>query len=453
MPVRIGVDNRRAAGVLGVIALIGAMQMAAAPEAAAQERRESPPLQEPTGAITLRDAVTLALMHNPGLAAYAWETRAREARAVQAGTRPNPTLSVLAEDLGATAGSSSATGQLIQPQTTIQLAQLIELGGKRAARRELAERDRDLAAWDYEAARIDVITEVSRAFTDVLVAQETIALTEQTTRTVEDVHQSVGARVVAGVVSPIEETRATVALALVRVEAARARRTLDASRARLAALWGSSTASFTSATGDLRADLPPLPLLRAIEAEVDRNPAVARWAAEMAARDASLAVERSKRVLDVSIAAGYRRFTDIGGNALLIGASVPLPLFDRNRGAIEEARSRVAQGYEQQRAARARITAGLTDAYAALGSAHDEVTALADAVLPGSQQTFDAVSEGYRLGRFGYLDVLDAQRTLISAGSQYLRALSDYHKAIANVERLIGTPLAGLTDPPTTPRE
>ena len=99
------------------------------------------------------------------------------------------------------------------------------------------------------------------------------------------------------------------------------------------------------------------------------------------------------------------------------------------------------------------MAAALADAYAALASAHDEVTALRSAVLPGSQETFDAVSEGYRLGKFGYLDVLDAQRTLIGAGSQYLRALSDYHKAIANVERLIGAPLAGNLDRPTTARE
>jgi len=74
-------------------------------------------------------------------------------------------------------------------------------------------------------------------------------------------------------------------------------------------------------------------------------------------------------------------------------------------------------------------------------------------VLPGAQQTFDAISEGYRLGRFGFLDVLDAQRTLIDAGSQYLRALSDYYKAVANVERLIGAPLPAPPGPPPNARE
>ncbi|MCL5745436.1 MAG: hypothetical protein M1541_16190, partial [Acidobacteria bacterium] len=44
-------------------------------------------------------------------------------------------------------------------------------------------------------------------------------------------------------------------------------------------------------------------------------------------------------------------------------------------------------------------------------------------------------------GERPFLEVLDAQRTLVSTGSQYLRALSTYHQAAAEVERLIGEPL------------
>lgn len=478
MPVGIGVDGRPLARGVVSVALIGVVLLASAHHANAQgpvvpapkrplgqevpvyqpapddpERRQAPSFQNPTDEVSLRDAVALALLHHPGLAAFAWETRAREARMLQAGRPPNPTLGVLAEDIGASRLTGSTVGQFVQPQTTIQLSQLIELGGKRAARLQLATFNRDLAAWDYETARIDVLTEVSRAFTDVLAAQETVALTEETTRLVEQVQESVGERVVAGVVSPIEETRANVALAAVRVESARARRALEANRTRLALLWGSSTPAFRTVVGELKSAPAPLPRFADLTAQIEQSPQLARWAAELSQREAALAVERSTRVPDVSVVAGYRRFTDIDSNALVVGASIPLPFFDRNRGAIEEARSRVAKVYEERRAAQARVTAALADAYAALASAHDEVTALRTAVLPGSQQTFDAVSEGHRLGRFGYLDVLEAQRTLIGAGSQYLRALSDYHKAIANVERLIGAPLTGRVELPTTGRE
>lgn len=474
MPVGFGADRRAVSRALFAVALASALLLVPARHARGQESvpkrplgqdipvyvpavgelqpREAPQIQNPTGTVSLRDAVTLALLQNPALAAFAWETRAREARILQAGRPPNPAVNVLLEDFGARQFAGGGLNEPIQPQATIQLSQLIELGGKRAARERLATLNRDLAAWDYEAARIDVLTEVTSAFSDVLAAQESVTQIERTTRLVEEVQQSVGLRVAAGVVSPIEETRAGVAAASVRVELARARRALEAGRARLALLWGASAPAFTAVEGNLQRDPAPLPPFSALTAKVQQNPELARWAAEIVQREAAVAVERSKAVPDVSVVGGYRRFTDVDANAFVVGASISLPFFDRNRGGVQEAQTRVAKAYEERRAAESRVAAALADAYAALASAHDEVTTLRSAVLPGSQQAFEAVSEGYRLGRFGYLDVLESQRTLIGAGSQYLRALADYHKAVANVERLIGAPLIdGMSQ--TTGRE
>lgn len=405
------------------------------------QRREAPAIVNPAGPLTLQEALALALVHNPALSAFAWESRALEARIVQAGRPPNPTLDVMIEDLAATKFSGTDRAQPVQPQTTLQLSQLIELGGKRTARIRLAQATLDLAAWDYETARIEVLTQVAQAFTGVLAAQETLAVSEATIRLVTQVRDNVGARVTAGTVSPIEETRAGVALAAVRADAARARHALEASRTKLALLWGSPSAAFAAAAGDLRAEPPPLPAAAALVAMLSQNPELARWAAELTHREARLAVEQSRRKIDVAVSAGYRRFTTANGNAFVVGASVPLPFFDKNTGGIEEARIRVAEGYEQQRAATARVAARLADAYAALASAHDEATILRTDALPGAQQTFDAVTEGYQLGRFGLLDVLDAQRTLLAVGGQYVRALSEYHQAVADVERLIGAPL------------
>ncbi len=418
MPVGIGVDSRRVSRVVFSTALMTSVALLASahhangqgpappvprrplgqdvavyqPAPGDPGRREAPPFHNPTGDVSLRDAVALALLHHPGLAAFAWETRAREAGILQAGRLPNPVITTLVQDLGGNTGSVGAADP-IQSQTTIELSQLIELGGKRAARQTLAAADRDLAAWDYEAARIDVLTEVSRVFTDVLAAQETVVLTEEMTRVVEQVHQSVGARVRAGVVSPIEETRAHVALAAVRVESARARRSLDASRARLALLWGAPTPAFKAVVGDLKAEPAPLPPFSDLAARIDQSPDLARWAAEVSQREAIVAVERSKRVPDVAVIGGYRRYPEIGSNAFVIGASTPLRVFDRHRDGIEAARSRLAKVHEERRAEQARLAALLVVAYATLAIAHDEVTALRSAVLPGSQQTFEAVRD------------------------------------------------------------
>ena len=322
------------------------------------------------------------------------------------------------------------------------MSQLVELGGKRTARQHLAQLNRDLAEWDYETARIELLTRVTRVFIDVLASQQAVALSGQTMQLVEQTQETVRARVTAGVVSPIEQTKAEVALAGARIESDRARRALDADRRRLAALWGGADAAFESAAGDL-AVLPPVPSFETLQARLAESPELARWAVEISQRRAAFALERSRRVPDVTLNAGYRRYTQIDSPAFLVGGSIALPLFDRNTGGIREAGDRIARAQEEQRSAQVRASAGLADAYRALATAQDEAAALGSRVLPGAQSAFDAVSEGYRLGKFGYLDVLDAQRTLVSARAQYQRALSDFHKAAADVERLTGTSLGG----------
>ena len=59
-----------------------------------------------------------------------------------------------------------------------------------------------------------------------------------------------------------------------------------------------------------------------------------------------------------------------------------------------------------------------------------------------ARSAFAAIEEGYRLGRFDYLEVLDAQRTLVAAEVQHFRALANMQKSVALVERLIGVPFA-----------
>jgi len=127
-----------------------------------------------------------------------------------------------------------------------------------------------------------------------------------------------------------------------------------------------------------------------------------------------------------------------------MGVSVPVPVFNRNQGRVLEARYRLAKAGEERRAAEAQVRAALAEAYGALARAFVEATRLHNEVLPGAQRVFDAVSEGYRQGKFGLLDVLDAQRTLFEARGRYLEALAAYHKAVADIERLIGEPLIAM---------
>ncbi|MDZ4674875.1 MAG: TolC family protein [Gemmatimonadota bacterium] len=411
------------------------------------ERR--PAARNPTGSLVLQDALALALLQSPGLAAYAWKTRAQEAKALQEGRRPNPSASFLVEDFGATGGLASSTGSpgLTRSQTTIQLGQLIELGGKRTARWQLANQDRILASWDYEIARIGVLTETTQRFVAVLAGQASLALADETARLVDSTLQSVASRVTAGVVSPMDQVRAELALADARLEAGRSRSALATSRQRLAASWGSLDAQFGEALGELRSVSGP-PTLPGLEARLAGAPDLARWSAAVVQRQRSLALAKSRRIPDLSLTAGLRKFDQLDGQTYLLGVSLSLPLFDANGGAVQEAASRLAGMSEEQRAARIEAHLTLGRLHRELADAYAEVISLQDLVLPGARQAFEAVREGYRLGRFGYLDVLETQRTLIGAERRHLDVLVRYHQSVAELERLLGEPLVPATVPP-----
>lgn len=404
-----------------------------APLGPAMDPAES--IAEPTGHLTLREALVLALKANPELAAFSREIRAREAAVLQARLFPNPELSVTAANLG-----NAVLKDFDGPQTTVSLSQLILLGGKRARGIEVAGLDRDLAAWDYETKRMDVFTRVAQAFVEVLRAQEGVALANDLMTLAERVVEAVSARVRAGKVSPVEETRARVALASVKIEQARAVRELEAARKRLGATWGSTTPRFKTARGKLDKVLP-IPTLEGLIQRLVQNPDLARWATELAQRQVTIDLERSRAIPDLTVSLGVTQFTDSNDSALVAGVSIPLPVLNRNHGNIQAAHQRLTRAMEERRAAEVSVTTALNTVYQSLAAAHIEVTTLKTQLLPGAQSAFEAASQGYRLGKFGFLEVLDAQRTLFGAKAQYLRALSDYHKAVAEVERLIGEPV------------
>ena len=391
---------------------------------------------EPQGALSLRQALHETLLKNPELLAFSFELRAIEARRLQAGLLPNPELSAELENFG---GTGSTRG-VQNSEATIQLSQLIELGGKRAKRLHAAGLERDIAGFDYEAKRLEILTDTTKAFVEALAAQERLALTTDLLRLAERVLGTVSERVKAGKVSPVEETRARIAVSTARLHTQQAQNTYAAARKRLASFWGSTTPRFERLSGSLETTVS-IPSEAQLAAMLQKNPDIARWAVEMDARRAQVAVEQSKRIPDVTVSGGVRYLHETEDQAFVVGFSLPLQLFDRNQGGIREARARLGQVDLERHAAEVQVGTALTEAYQNLVSAANEVQVLQKDVLPATHEMFQATQEGYRQGKFGFLDALDAQRTLFDIRGQFLEALTAYHKAVADIERLIGEEL------------
>lgn len=382
--------------------------------------------------LTLGAAVERALRSHPEIRAAISEAAAQIGAVKQADVLPNPELELLREGIDDPNRTS-----------TVQLNIPLELGGKRAARVRAAEREHQVAQLDVNAFRVRIRGETIAAFYDVVAAMERSRLAGELATIAGQATGVAGKRVLAGKISPVEETRAKVAQAGVHIESVQAKRELDRAKGRLAALVGENPRNLEIVSPGA-VELPCLAPLPGLLAQLERAPGVMRARAAVEHRQAVVDVERTRRMPDVTVAVGSKR--EDGHRQTVVGLSVPLPLFDRNQGGLLESLRRTDKARDELDAEATRLRAELYDAHARLSAALEEVALISTDVLPGAESTYRAASRGFELGKFSFLEVLDAQRTLFQTKNQYLLAVAESYRASADIDRLVGT----ITPAPAT---
>ncbi len=393
--------------------------------------------------LSLQEADARALLKNPILSAFSLEKRARSARTLQSSLFPNPTLDI---QVGNAFGSGSFGG-LRGSETNVLFGQLIELGGKRSARINVGKAAEELAGWDYDNKRLEVLMSVHKAFVNVLKMQHSVSLAEDLIELGNRFYEAVSERVKAGKVAAIEQIKAKVALSNFKITLENKKQALEQAKRQLSRTWGDANPGFDKVLGDLF-KISPAPPIETLQPKILQTPSFKLWKSAMKQRQAEVEQERSKSIPNITLSGGYRRLEQTDDNTVTLGFSIPLQFFNRNQGGIAEAQHNLSQIQEEKRSAEVEMNQTFMDAYQNLVLAYSRANTLQSEILPSAQRVFDGVSEGYRFGKFGFLEFLDSQKTFFTAKQQYIDSLASYHIAVADVEKLIGEPLMPLKPAP-----
>ena len=396
---------------------------------------------DPNTPITLMQSLALALLGNPELEAFSWQLRAQEADILQKSLRPNPVLGAKVENFGGSDPMNRFEGAM----TTFRISQLIELGDKRMKRTRLAETNHALSAWDYEAKRLEIITEVALRYIEVLADQHRVELAGQTLELSRQLYEIVKDRARVGVIPTVEVDKAVVRVSTEQILLHKARRKLESSRQQLCAMWADSDPRFADALGELTVvqDIPTQDQLTKL---VSQNPDIARWSAEISQRRSALELARSQAIPSVSVGAGIRRFRATDENALVFEVGLPVPIVDRNQGARLQARYNLVKAKFQQKDVEVKVRTLLITNHKKLAGAHYEVVTLRDITIPAARSAYDAARKAFEKGLTNFIDVLDADRTLVNSQRQYIESLSAYHKTLTTLEGLVGQSPAAMHD-------
>jgi cobalt-zinc-cadmium efflux system outer membrane protein len=374
--------------------------------------------------LTLDEAVRRAVAASPALQAGDEGISAERAGRMQAAARPNPVISVEAENF-----SGTGPYMLSQSELTVTYEQQIERGGKRDARIALADRGIGIAEARLRVARLDLAQQVQRAFIDVQIAAEASWLAQRRL-TVERELREEALRRVRGYKDPLfVESRANARVAEAELAVKEAEARDQAARAHLASFWGGGGEGLELPEGIEKPDISHRELAAA-DAALN--------AALIEAARAGVVLQQTAGVQDYSVSGGARYLRDTGDVALVAGVSIPLGRFDRNRGNIERAQAERRQmelAAEADRLDRLRRLASLR---AEAEAARLRAEGIMQDVYPSAAKALEQVREGYNRGGFQFNDVQEAANAIVEAQAAWVEAMARYRDTLSEIDRLTG---------------
>jgi outer membrane protein, heavy metal efflux system len=385
--------------------------------------------QDAPAALTIDDAVARALDAAPLLRAGEEGLRAADGAYRQAGARPNPELLIEAENF---AGSGDFNG-VGGAEFSYSLGQQIERGGKRRARRAVAGAERDIAGLTIERTRLDVIFAAEAAFIDAVAADAGADLARARATSAAETSSAVARRVEAAKDPKGAGDSAAAAAAAAASDFARAERERDLAHQQLALLTGIGAPDIALVAPWFAA---PPPLIGDASPDPSTSPDLAIFKAAEDRAEAAVALERAAAKQDPTISLGARNLRETRDTAAILSVSMPLAIFNRNKGAIARAEAERRQAAFEREAGALALSREIVRARSVLDTARAEADTLRRDVIPRAETALAGARTGYARGAFTYLEVFSAQTALFDFRAREVEALRRAHLARAEFDRL-----------------
>ena len=316
----------------------------------------------------------------------------------------------------------------------------IELGDKRRLRTEAADAAVMLAEAQLAAVLRQRLTELKRAFYDVLLARAARDHALETRRTFDTLVDFNRVRLEEGAIAAGELLKVQLERAKHDTAVAQAELALRQAGIKLLDLLGEpdfSTAGTVEGALDMTAAVPGVEALKAGALRERPSLQAAQHTVALATRRVGL--ERARATVDVSPFVGFRRAGE--NNTVLFGISIPLPIHDRNQGAIARAIAEEKTAVAELALHRNRVLAEVESSWHAWQTATNQAAAFERELLRQAEDSHAIALQAYQEGALGLVEYLEAQRTLATLRHEYARSLFDALAAFSALEQAVGRDL------------
>ena len=400
--------------------------------------------------LTLEEAITLALAHNPALEVERRGIDIAGGEVSKAQIYPhNPELEV----------SPAIGGDRHPPDGGLEFAydaqvgvsQTVELKGQGAIRLQRARALAVQARWKLRDAERRVRVHVLRAFGNVLLAQhrtrlagEIVDLSRELLRVAQELYE-------AGHVPRLDALRAEVEERLAGNDRIAAERALQAMKRDLTLLMGQPSDMSFEADGPL--PYSPAAIVERVltSSALSGRPDVKAAEAGLQASEADTVLVQAEQTfpsMNLSARYEFSREAEARQHRAILGLSVPLPVFNRREGDLEIAMAQRSQQAARLDLVRATISAQVAQALERFRASRRIMEQFTDHILPQQQENFEMLREGYQLGQFTLTEVLVIQREFIQGRSRYLDAVAAFNAALVDLESASGAAVIDINRSP-----
>lgn len=397
------------------------------------ESAASPPSSAAaTNVLTLEGAIRLALDSNPGLRASSGRIEAAGGRAYQAKLWSNPELELSAEDWPANGGRGFADSK-----QTVGVAQTIPFPGKKKLDRQIGVSGVRLSEAELSLRRLELVRDVKMSFYQVLAAERLVEVEEELVKVAESSAATARKRVAAGAAADQEQLRAEIPLEQAKTELSGLQRELVTARQTLAMLLGRPDLAEASVSGALAESVRPGLLEQGPEQWLATHPSVVT--ARMNRDRARLELRRARLepYPDVKVAVAGGRIGETDQSIIQVGFSLPLPIIDRGKGKKQEAQANVSVADAELTVVEQRLLRDWGTACQRLRTAGQQVANYRERILPKANEALRLIRTGFEQGKFGFIDLLDTQRTTAEARLAYQQKLLELNVAEAELDSLL----------------
>lgn len=386
--------------------------------------------------LTLSSAIARTLEDNPQLKVFSFREQALLGKQQTQALKPRYELDFEAENFTGTGD----IGTFKSAEYTLSLSSILEMGGKRNARIGVAKSQLDQVEAKRKITALNLLSEVTRRYIDVIAAQERLLLANQATLLAEQTLQEVKKRSKTGVAPEAEVKRALVALEHAKLIASSEQQQLHYSKMALAMMWHETTPSFAQVEGDLyhfSADID----FDTLYNKVKNNPEILTYAAEERLRDAQLRLAKTESSANIKWSVGIKQIQDINDTALTAGFSMPLFAAKRNTGAIIAAQAKRDEVKVKKASTLLALRQQLYRAYANRKQAIFNVNSLRVNIIPTLESALDETKVAFQGGLYSYLDYLSVRQELLSAQRAMIESATSALGYGIEIEQLIAEPL------------